>query len=1042
MKKTISVICILAMLLQLFSMIPVGAADGDKTPTITVATVDANPGDTEVGVAISIANNPGLYGLALRVEYSEYLTLITNLNPVEEDPNYEILLSKLEHQGLRRSTLWPVEKPVGSPIYTSPVTLIWDSISPDTTNGNIITLEFSVSSDAKGLCAISVVVDPEESFDGNYAPFSPTIVNGGIKTPGGDTVPVSDITITDKVSTLCIGKTYTLKAKVSPDSATVKTVSWYSDSDAVTIDSSTGKVTANKIGSATITAKAGTKTDTCTITVQDHSVNTWNKVNASTHTGNCSVCGTTVTESHSFGEWMFAGINNHKRTCVCGAEETESHSWDNGETVTEATHTSEGKKVYTCSVCKGTKEEIINPDPTHNFGEWENYTNELHKRTCECGRSETQAHNFGNWVKVDENTHKRVCSVCGAEEISKHCFDNCEKYNADSHKLVCECGAELIENHIWEDGDVITYPTHTAAGSQKQSCKCGAEQIVTIEPLSGHSYTKIETYDADNHKLVCICGDSITEPHDWNDGEETIPATHTSEGVKTYTCKKCGETKTASIPPLTEHSYTIVEKNDKDTHKLVCSCSDWITEEHSWDNGKVTTPATHTSVGERTYSCKVCGETKTEVIPKTTTHTFKDWVSDGAETHTGTCACKETKTEDHNWQIKVTKAATHTSEGVKTYTCKVCGETKTEAIPKTTTHTFTDWTYYDEDSHIGTCACSETKIEAHKWDSGVVTNPATSTEEGVRTYTCSVCKATRTEAIPVNTEPVHPEPQPVPDVPRFVTDPYQNWLIGMLYRQNYTITAIAGPGGKITPSGDTIISYDQSMAYTIQPDAGYEIDRIIVNGQKVAAASTYVFENVKSNQSISVEFRKAEWVNPFKDVKKTDAYYDAVAFLYEKGIMKGMSETEFAPKTEVTRAMFVTLLGRLAGVDTAKYTGSSFSDIEKGAYYQPYVEWAVKAGLVKGYTDGTFGVNKSITAEEAMVILARYAEFSGKYKASKASLNQTDAGKVSDWALDAVKWAVANKVYVTGNGTLNPQKAVIRSLAAQLLCAYITEIDK
>ena len=72
MKKTISVICILAMLLQLFSMIPVGAADGDKTPTITVATVDANPGDTDVEVVISISNNPGLYGLNLSVEYSNY----------------------------------------------------------------------------------------------------------------------------------------------------------------------------------------------------------------------------------------------------------------------------------------------------------------------------------------------------------------------------------------------------------------------------------------------------------------------------------------------------------------------------------------------------------------------------------------------------------------------------------------------------------------------------------------------------------------------------------------------------------------------------------------------------------------------------------------------------------------------------------------------------------------------------------------------------------------------------------------------------------
>ena len=116
--------------------------------------------------------------------------------------------------------------------------------------------------------------------------------------------------------------------------------------------------------------------------------------------------------------------------------------------------------------------------------------------------------------------------------------------------------------------------------------------------------------------------------------------------------------------------------------------------EHTWDEGKVTTPATCKDEGVKTYTCTVCNATKTEAIPKLTEHTWDEG--------------------------KVTTPATCKDEGVKTYTCTVCGETKTEAIAKLTEHT---------------------------WDAGKVTKEATTEAEGEKTYTCTVCGATKTEVI-------------------------------------------------------------------------------------------------------------------------------------------------------------------------------------------------------------------------------------------------------------------------------------------------------
>lgn len=122
--------------------------------------------------------------------------------------------------------------------------------------------------------------------------------------------------------------------------------------------------------------------------------------------------------------------------------------------------------------------------------------------------------------------------------------------------------------------------------------------------------------------------------------------------------------------------------------------------------------------------------------------------------------------------------------------------------------------------------------------------------------------------------------------------------------------------------------------------------------------------------------------------------------------MNGMGGFTFAPETTMTRAMFVTVIGRLAGINTATYTQSSFSDVDIGQWYGPYVAWASQNGIITGYDDGTFRPSASITREQMAVIIVRYAAYAGiTLGAVSEEMQFADASSISSWAVIAVKTA-------------------------------------
>lgn len=148
-----------------------------------------------------------------------------------------------------------------------------------------------------------------------------------------------------------------------------------------------------------------------------------------------------------------------------------------------------------------------------------------------------------------------------------------------------------------------------------------------------------------------------------------------------------------------------------------------------------------------------------------------------------------------------------------------------------------------------------------------------------------------------------------------------------------------------------------------------------------------------------------EQANPFTDVKETDWFYDAVRYVRVNGIFSGTSATTFEPNRTMTRGMFVTVLGRMTGVDAGRYQGeSSFSDVPADAYYAPYVAWAVKHGVTVGTGGGRFSPDALINREQMATFFVRYFEKFDVDYTTGAVITTTpeDIDTVSPYARDAV----------------------------------------
>lgn len=181
---------------------------------------------------------------------------------------------------------------------------------------------------------------------------------------------------------------------------------------------------------------------------------------------------------------------------------------------------------------------------------------------------------------------------------------------------------------------------------------------------------------------------------------------------------------------------------------------------------------------------------------------------------------------------------------------------------------------------------------------------------------------------------------------------------------------------------------------------------------------------------------------PFVDVKTSDWFYDSVKYVYENGMMKGLSDTVFAPNVTLSRAMLVTILYRLEG-SPAVSEANPFSDVAEGQWYTDAVIWANANGIVSGYGNGSFGPMDNITREQMAAILMRYAGYKGADTFARADLSgYADQDAVSSWALEAMQWANAEGL-INGRTatTLAPAGETTRAEAAAILTRFCDSLQ-
>ena len=311
------------------------------------------------------------------------------------------------------------------------------------------------------------------------------------------------------------------------------------------------------------------------------------------------------------------------------------HTWDNGKVTKEATCSETGVKTYTCSRCGGTKTEEI-PKTKHDYEE-----QIVKPATCistgianyickNCGQKIQRKLPITDHTRVVKNQKEATCGAAG--------------YTGDVYCSVCnkklESGKTIpkLSEHTWGEWTITNQPTCKTYGVKQRRCKVCNE-------------LDIETIAKTDHKWIL---------------ESTTPATCGIGEIQHYKCSVCGKTKDVTLDnPLS----------------------------HAWDSGKVTKEPTCTETGIKTFTCTNCGTTREETI-NATGHLHKETKNQKAATctedgYTGDIYCSDcgTKLESgtvinklgHTWDNGViTKEATETEEGIKTYTCKTCGETKTE----------------------------------------------------------------------------------------------------------------------------------------------------------------------------------------------------------------------------------------------------------------------------------------------------------------------------------------------------------------------------
>ena len=252
---------------------------------------------------------------------------------------------------------------------------------------------------------------------------------------------------------------------------------------------------------------------------------------------------------------------------------------------------------------------------------------------------------------------------------------------------------------------------------------------------------------------------------------------------------------------------------------------------------------------------------------------------------------------------------------------------------------------------------------------------------------------------------------------------------GWMYRHNGLI-ADEGYADRKLSSGDAV-KWFYTEDYT--KETGYESDWDKVNN---SSSGTVIKKDNTKKPDDSKPSDDTKTL-PFGDVSGHWAY-DAIKYVYDNSVMQGVSDTEFAPDENMTRAMLVTVLYRLENAENTS-DKSKFTDVPDGEWYTDAVNYAAANGIVTGISDTEFAPNANVTREQTAAILYRYAKMKGYDVSGAAELSAfSDADTISDWALDSFRWA--NKAELIGGVSeteLSPKANTTRAQLAEILMRFL-----
>ena len=273
-------------------------------------------------------------------------------------------------------------------------------------------------------------------------------------------------------------------------------------------------------------------------------------------------------------------------------------------------------------------------------------------------------------------------------------------------------------------------------------------------------------------------------------------------------------------------------------------------------------------------------------------------------------------------------------------------------------------------------------------------------------------------------------------------------------KYSYELTTSVGDHGSLTV--DRYATEGDQVTITVSPDEAYLLDDLTVTsgGKDVALTDngdgTYTFTMPSGDVAITATFAEdPNWTNPedpstdvseiFTDVPANHWAKAAIQYVYDNGLMTGVSDTAFAPEATTTRAMIVSMLARLEGVESAESAG--FADVAANDWYATAVNWAAASGITSGTGDGNFSPNTAITREQLAAILMNYAQYKGQDVSARATLDTyNDATAISSWANDVMSWAVAEGLLIgVTNDQLQPQGNATRAQVAAILQRFLSE---